>query len=188
MSINPMVLYKPLSARRFVLPALLFVLILSGFAPLPQEPGGSVLDNILRIVSSFASLAGISALVTVLIAFARAGGIIKTDEQAGKATATVNLIAFGVLCYFGVFRPDLELSFLDTTAAQIASIALFVLGLYTQIIAVPPRVLRGAYQARVPVLGAVGADSEFRAHYVEGAELRSENWSTDPEDLRKKNQ
>lgn len=178
---------KQFSARGIFILSLLFVFILSGFAPLPQdgEPG-SIIDNILRIAASFASLAGVSAGVGVLVAFARAFGLVRTDEAAGKITAGLNLLAFGVLVYFGVFRPDLSLEWLDSTAAKIASIGLFILGLVVQMIT-PAPVLRGFYQSRVPVLEAVGARAELRAqaHYVRSMS-EGKNWTTDPEELRKK--
>lgn len=114
----------------------------------------SVLDNILRIVASFATLAGFSALIAALVTFARSLGWISTDEQIGKVTATLNLVAFVVLVALGAFRPDLSLQFLDGIAAQLATIALFILGLLTQILT-PAPVFRAFFNARVPVLGAL---------------------------------
>jgi hypothetical protein len=119
----------------------------------------STLDNIIRIVTAFATLAGISALVAALVALGRGIRIIQTDEQAGKITAGLNLGAFVVLVALGIFRPDLSLDFLDGIAAQLATIALFVLGLIVQII-VPGPVFRAFAGARVPVLGVMGEHIE----------------------------
>jgi hypothetical protein len=179
---NPMIFFyeKRARARVFACLAILFVFLFSAFSPLPQEPEGSILDNILRIVTGFGALAGISAAVAMLVAFLRAFGVVKSDEQAGKATAALNLIAFITLVLFGVFRPDLSLDFLDSTAAKIASIGLFVLGFVLQMI-IPAPVLRLAYQARLPVIGAVGERTEARAHFIGSTEPdRSENWTTTP--------
>lgn len=170
------------SARKIALLSLLFVFLLSAFAPLPQEPEGSIIDNILRIATSFAALAGVSAAVGVLVAFARALGIVKSDDQAGKVTAGLNLAAFIALVLFGVFRPDLSLDFLDSMAAKIASIGLFILGLVVQMIT-PAPVLRAMYIARVPVIGAVGERVEMRAHFIGSSQIREpvkgENWTSE---------
>ena len=146
---------------RFI--SLLVVIILSlalmGFAPTPQEPpaDSTVLDAILKIAVSFATLAGVSALVTALVSILRWANVVKTDEAAGKFTAGLNLVAFVVLAVFGVFRPDLALSFLDGFAAKAATIALFVLGFLTQM-TVPAPVNRLFYRARVPVLNVRGSE------------------------------
>lgn len=114
----------------------------------------TALDSILALIAAFATLAGFSALVAALIAFARWAGWIQSDEQAGKASATLNLVVFVILVALGIFRPDLSLGFLDGLAARLATIALFILGLLTQI-AIPAPVFRLFNQARVPVLGVI---------------------------------
>lgn len=174
-------LKKSFSARGIVLLSLLSMLALSAFAPFPQDPADSIVEKILRIATSFGALAGVSAGVGVIVSFLRAFNVVKSDEQAGKATAALNLLSFAALVLFGVFRPDLSLDFLDATAAKIASIGLFVLGLVLQMI-IPAPVLRLMYQARVPVIGAVGERTELRAHFIGSNEPR--NWTTDPEELR----
>jgi len=133
---------------------IIFSLALMGFAPMAQEPPGdsTVLDAILTIAVSFATLAGVAALITALVSILRFARVIKTDESAGKFTAGLNLFAFIVLVVIGVFRPDLSLSFLDSLAAKAATIALFVLGFLTQM-TVPAPVNRLFFNARVPVLG-----------------------------------
>lgn len=145
-----------MKTRRFI--SLIVVIIMSfalmAFAPVAQEPpaDSTMLDAILTIVVSFATLAGVAALVTALVSILRAAGVIKTDESASQFTAGLNLAAFIVLVLLGVFRPDLSLSFLDGLAAKAATIALFVLGFLTQM-TVPAPVNRAFFKARVPVLG-----------------------------------
>jgi hypothetical protein len=170
---------KPISARGIFLLSLILVFTLSAFSPLPQEPTeGTILDKILVIVTGFAALVGVAALGAALVAIARALGWVSSDEQAGKILAGYNLIAFITLVLFGVFRPDLSLDFLDSTAAKLASIALFVLGFIVQMIT-PAPVLKLAYQAAVPGARALGADVQRRAHFVElgVVDLPSENYS-----------
>lgn len=132
--------------------SLILVLATSGFAPLAQDaPAGDALDNILVIVAQFATLVGISALITALVNLGFRFGWI-SDETASQATAVLNLVAFVILAVVGIFRPDLSLSFLDETAARIAAIALFVLGLLTQMVT-PAKVNKALFQARVPLVG-----------------------------------
>ena len=140
---------------------LIFLLVssfwLMAFAPLTQEPTeGTVLDSVLVIIAAFATLAGVSALVAALVAIGVWAKVINA-ETAPKWTAGLNLIAFLVLVYFGVFRPDLSISFLDGIAAQAATIALFVLGFLTQM-TVPAPVNRALSRALVPVLGVMGSE------------------------------
>jgi len=143
--------------RLFLILMILLSLLLMAFAPQPQEPSGTVLDSILKIVVAFGTLAGVSALVTALVSIFRWAGVIKTEETAGKWTAGLNLVAFIALVALGIFRPDLALGFLDGLAVQAATIALFVLGFLTQM-TVPAPVNRLFYRARVPVLNIRGSE------------------------------
>jgi hypothetical protein len=146
--------------------ALILILSLSAFSPMAQDPTVPILDNIGKIMAAFATLVGVSALITSIVAILLRYNIIKSEEQAGKVTAGLNLVAFIVLVFLGVFRPDLSLSFLDSIAARLASIALFVLGFLVQM-ATPAPVMRAFYRARVPVLGVMGdAETGPRAHDV----------------------
>lgn len=174
---------KLAGARRLFVFALIVFVTLSAFAPLQQEPAAdSILDRILIIATGFGALVGVSGAVTMLVSFLRAVNWIKTDEQAGKAIAGLNLAAFVILVLFGVFRPDLSLDFLDSVASKIAAIGLFVLGFILQMI-IPAPVLRLFYEARVPILGPTGQRVALRAHYVQPTEP-AENWTADPKDAR----
>lgn len=168
------------SARGLVLIALLLIFVLSGFAPLQQEePGGTILDDILALITRFASLAGVSALVAAITGFARRMGWISTDDQLGKVASVINLIAFVVLVAVGVFRPDLDINFLDGLAAQLAIIALFVLGLIVQILT-PAPLFRAAYAARVPGFQQIGERQELRARgHVINENPPVENWTAE---------
>lgn len=112
---------------------------------------GSVLDIILKISVGFASLAGVSALVAVLVQVLKLVGVAK-DDTAGKWAAGLNLVAFIALVYFGVFQPQIATEVIDGYAAQITVIALFVLGFVTQMTVSKPTY--SAFKAaKVPLLG-----------------------------------
>lgn len=115
-----------------------------------QVPEPTVFDVILRIAVGFTSLAGVSALVAVLVQIFKLLGLVK-DGTAHRWTAGFNLIAFIVLVYFGVFQPSVAVSILDGYAAQIAQIALFVLGFVVQMATSKP-VYSAFKTAQVPLL------------------------------------
>src|SRR5512139_2555158 len=85
---------------------------------------GSVLEIILKISAGFASLAGVSALVAVIVQVLKLVGVAR-DDTAGKWAAGFNLVAFLALVSFGIFQPQITMEVLDGYAAQIAVIALF---------------------------------------------------------------
>lgn len=104
----------------------------------------------LKIMLGFGSLAGVSALVAILVNFGKLVGLVKEGTSA-KWSAGLNLLSFGALVFFGVWRPDLAIEVLDGYAGQIASILLFVLGFLIQIVGSPTvyRLLKGG---NVPLL------------------------------------
>lgn len=125
---------------------------------------GSVLDIIIKITLGFASLAGVSALVAVLVQILKLVGVAK-DDTAGKWAAGFNLVAFLALVYFGVFQPQIAIEILDGYAAQIAVIALFVLGFVTQMTVSKPTY--SAFKgANVPLLQDLHQHGE-QACYIE---------------------
>lgn len=119
-------------------------------APLAQAPAPTALDIILKIAMGFGSLAGVSALVSVLVQLGKILGLVK-DGTANQWTSGFNLIAFIGLVYFGVFQPSIALDVLDGYAAQIAQIALFVLGFIVQMTVSKPT-YDALKSARVPLL------------------------------------
>ena len=116
-----------------------------------QTPEPTALDIILKIALGFASLAGVSSLVAVLVQIFKLVGLVR-DGTANKWTAAFNLIAFIGLVYFGVFQPSVAVEVLDGYAAQIAQIALFVLGFVVQMTTSKP-VYVAFKSAQVPLLG-----------------------------------
>lgn len=125
--------------RLFLFVALMTIvaLALSACSPVQAvspstEIPGEALDVILALALGFASLVGVSKLVAVLVQFGKLIGWVK-DNTSGKWAASLNLLAFGALVYFGVFQPQLALSALDGYAAQCAEILLFLLGLFVQV-------------------------------------------------------
>ena len=146
-----------MKTKRFLLLVLLvvssFVLMACSPAPVALSVDGppDVLSVVLVIAIGFASLAGVSKLVAVIVQLGKLAKIVK-DNTADQWAAGLNLLAFGALVYFGVFQPQLALSVLDGWAAQIAEVALFVLGFLVQITGSKP-----AYEAlkasRFPLIG-----------------------------------
>lgn len=138
---------------------MLLIVALTSFAMLAFRPmlqveppvTVTILDIILKIVAGFATLAGVSALVAVLVQIMKLMGIAK-DDTAAKWAAGFNLFAFIVLVAFGVFQPQIALEVLDGYAAQIAVIALFVLGFVTQMTVSKPT-YNAFRAASVPLLG-----------------------------------
>lgn len=124
------------------------------FNPMPallqQETAPTPLDVIIQISIGFASLAGVASFGTVVVQIGKLAKIVK-DETAHKWSAGYNLLAFGVLVYFGVFQPSIALSVLDGYAAQIAQVALFVLGFVVQMTTSKPAYV-AIKSARLPLL------------------------------------
>lgn len=104
-------------------------LLAAAEVPLPAE----VFDIVIMIMLGFASLVGVSKLVTVLVNLLKLTGLVK-DGTSAQWAAGFNLAAFIALVLLGVFRPDLTMELLDGYAGQIAAILLFVLGFITQIV------------------------------------------------------
>lgn len=128
-------------------------LALTAFLPqsvAPQDEPTDILSVILKIALGFASLVGVSQLVAVLVQFGKLVGLVK-DDTAHKWAAGLNLMAFGGLVYFGVFQPQIATSVLDGYAAQVAEIALFVMGFVVQITTSKPA-YAALKAARVPLL------------------------------------
>jgi hypothetical protein len=109
-----------------------------------------VLDIILKIALGFASLVGVSKLVAVLVQLGKLAKLVK-DGTSDMWAAVLNLVAFAVLVFYGVFQPSIVLSVLDGYAAQFAEILLFILGFIIQITGSQPAYL-ALKAARVPLL------------------------------------
>jgi hypothetical protein len=142
----------------FVLTAVLvFASLLSmAFVPMPapqvaQEPVPvTALDMILKIAVGFGSLAGISALIAVVVQVGKVFRLVK-DGTSSQWTSALNLLAFIGLIYFGVFQPSIAIEVLDGYAAQVAQIGLFVLGFVIQMTTSKPT-YDSLKSANVPLL------------------------------------
>jgi len=108
-------------------------------------------NTIVSLTIMFAALAGIAALVTVLVNIGKLVHLVK-DGTSQYWSAGLNLLAFTVLVVLGIFRPDLTTVFLDATAQQIATILLFVLGFVTQLFT-SPKVYTLLRDGDVPLIG-----------------------------------
>jgi len=132
----------------------LIVLLSLAFTPVPfaqvQTASLTVLDIIIQISLGFASLAGVSSLVAVLVQIGKLAHVVK-DGTSARWTASLNLLAFIVLVAFGVFQPGIAVAVLDGYAAQVAQIALFVIGFVVQMTTSKP-VYVALRNARVPLL------------------------------------
>jgi hypothetical protein len=82
------------------------------------------------LLAVFVTLAGVSALVAVLINIGKAFGIVK-DGTAGNWSLVLNGIFFVVMVALGLFAKVTPQQF-DQVAQQVATILIAVLGLVTQ--------------------------------------------------------
>lgn len=84
------------------------------------------------LITQLATLAGVGALIALIVNIGKTIGLIK-DGQAQNYVAGLNLFALIIMTALKVFRPDLDLIALDSTASQIAATGLVVFGLVVQI-------------------------------------------------------
>jgi hypothetical protein len=110
-----------------------------------------MLNVIISLVVMFASLAGIAALITVLVNFGKVLHVVK-DGTSQYWSAGLNLAAFVTLVVLGIFRPDLTTIFLDATAQQIATILVFILGFVSQL-GLSPKFYTLLRNGDVPLIG-----------------------------------
>lgn len=139
-------------------------LLSMAFAPVPASVEASVsespvvqadaevdaLDIILKIAVGFGSLAGVSALIAVVVQVGKVFRLVK-DGTSSQWTSALNLLAFIGLVYFGVFQPSIAIEVLDGYAAQVAQIGLFVLGFIIQMTTSKPT-YDSLKSANVPLL------------------------------------
>jgi hypothetical protein len=144
--------YIPIFAAAILLLALMLSVPVRAM-PLTQtsDPVGQILDILIKLIVGFASLAGVASLIAALINLGKVSGLV-TDGAAAKWSAGLNLVAFGVLVYFGVFQPGLALEVLDDYAGRIAQVLIFILGFIIQITgsATAHKALK---TAQVPLIG-----------------------------------
>jgi len=142
--------------KSFLLITILLMLVVAfGSTPVHAQTGELPFDRILNavliIVVGFAALIGVSKLTAALVSLLKYTGIVQ-DGTSDKWTAGLNLVFFIGLVVFRVFQPDITLEILDGYAGQIAQIAVFVLGFFTQMTGSKP-----AYEqfkaAGIPLIG-----------------------------------
>ena len=101
--------------------------------------------DIATLVSQFTALAGVGALIALLVNILKTFNVVK-DGQAPSASLFLNLAGVTALILLRVFRPDLDVAGLDATAAAIASAGVTLFGLFVQ--------LWGSRLAHMAVAGA----------------------------------
>ena len=84
------------------------------------------------LVATLAALAGVGALIAVLVNIGKTAGLVK-DGQATTYVAGLNLLALIGLFALKVFKPDFDIGGLDTQAAQIAQWLATAVALIVQI-------------------------------------------------------
>jgi hypothetical protein len=110
-----------------------------------------ILNAFGRVMASFLSLVGVAGLVAILVNIGKVSKIVK-DGTAGQWTAGLNLLCFIALVILGVFRPDIELNYIDGIAGQITAILVFILGFVIQVVGSKP-IYELLKSAEVPLLG-----------------------------------
>jgi hypothetical protein len=103
-----------------------------------------------NLVTQFVALAGIAALISVVVNLLKVAGVVK-DGQSEYYVVGLNLLGLVVLFVFHVFQPSaINLPGWDATAASIAQILTIVLGFIGQL-----GVSRVSYAATkgMPIIG-----------------------------------
>jgi len=104
----------------------------------------------MEIVTEFTALIGVAALIALLINAGKVVGLVK-DGTAQTWSAALNLIGMIALLLLKVFKPDLNLIAIDTTAGQIAAAGVVILGLISQL---GISKLTNTFVRGIPVIGA----------------------------------
>jgi len=85
------------------------------------------------LLAQFMALAGVGALMALLVNILKVAGIVKDGDAPTWATG-FNLVGLVVLLFLKVFVPQADIGQLDGIAATIAQIGILVLGLITQLL------------------------------------------------------
>lgn len=92
----------------------------------------AILKSVMEVAAQFAALAGVAGLVVILINVLKQMGVVK-DGQAPVWSFVLNAVAFGLIVSIRVFKPDVDLVWLDANAAKIAQLLLYIAGLFFQV-------------------------------------------------------
>lgn len=137
-----------------IIMVLSFIVVAPAFALSPHQdsspPLTDPLQTIINVGTSLATMAGIAALLSVIVNVLKYFKAI-ADGNAGRVFALLNLIAFIILASMRVFAPQYSLAYLDGIAAQIATIALFITGYLFQL-GIGQQAYYVITQANIPIL------------------------------------
>lgn len=84
------------------------------------------------IVSTYIAMAGVAALLAIVINILKTVGIVK-DGEAPVWNVALNIVGLAALFGLKIFRPDIELEGLDQQAAALANTMTVVFTYLTQI-------------------------------------------------------
>jgi len=85
------------------------------------------------LLTQFMALAGVGALVALVVNILKTAGVVKDGDAPTWATG-LNLAGLVLLFFLKVFAPAADIGQLDGLAATIAQIGVLVLGLITQLL------------------------------------------------------
>ena len=85
------------------------------------------------LLTQFMALAGVGALVALIVNILKTAGVVKDGDAPTWATG-LNLAGLVLLFFLKVFAPAADIGQLDGLAATIAQIGVLVLGLITQLL------------------------------------------------------
>ena len=111
--------------------------------------------DIATLVSQFTALAGVGALIALVVNVLKTFGLVK-DGQAPAASLLLNLAGVVALILLKVFKPDMDVAGLDATAAAIASAGVTLFGLFVQL-----------WGSRLAHLAVAGAPVVGKSHSLE---------------------
>jgi len=92
------------------------------------------MPDLSSLLAQFLALAGVGALVALIINVLKVVGVVKDGDAPTWATGA-NLVGLVILFLLRVFVPQADIGKLDGLAATIAQIGVLVLGLVTQLLA-----------------------------------------------------
>lgn len=90
------------------------------------------MDSLTQLLEGFVALAGVAALMAVLINAGKAIGLVK-DGFAPTWSLLLNLIAFVAFVLTRIFVPELDIAGADATAAELANILTAILAFVAQL-------------------------------------------------------
>lgn len=92
----------------------------------------ALLNVLLLVATVFASLVGVGSLVSAVINFGKAVGLVK-DGTAANWSAALNLLAFGGIVAFLLLNPNVQLYQVDNTLKSWAFVVTFLISYIPQL-------------------------------------------------------